>query len=197
VLFNRNFGAFCFFISAAPLLHSQAKATAKRDLDLQVGGGFVLADSDYISPKLRGGFVYADLDKTIHWGGEFELHQANSSQADHTYERTYEVGARYHRTYGIVVPYVKALIGRGVFNYPGEYNQLAKTYGPSIANLAYNMYAGAIGADFKIKPYLNVRADYEYQRWHNFPPNGLTPQLFTIGVAYHFPGELDKHNHRH
>jgi hypothetical protein len=45
------------------------------------------------------------------------------------------------------------------------------------------------GADFRIKSYLNLRADYEWQKWAGdqfLLPNGITPQLFTIGAAYHF-----------
>ena len=48
------------------------------------------------------------------------------------------------------------------------------------------MYAGGAGVDFQIKHWLNARADYEYQNWFGFPTSGLTPQVFTIGVAYHF-----------
>jgi hypothetical protein len=31
-----------------------------------------------------------------------------------------------------------------------------------------------------------VRVDYEYQRWLSFPPNGLSPWILGIGVAYRF-----------
>jgi hypothetical protein len=57
------------------------------------------------------------------------------------------------------------------------------------------MFAGGAGVDVKILPYLNVRADSEYQDWMGFPATGLTPLLFTIGVAYHFPGELQRGKH--
>ncbi len=190
-MFNRNLGALCLFALATQLLHAQAKHTATREGDLQIGAAFVTGDPDYGS-HINGVGFYADLDHTSHWGGEFEFHQANSSRGDHTYERTYELGARYRRTYGIAVPYAKALIGRGVFNFPGQFDQKTNAFGPSVANLAYNMYAAAVGCDLNVRPYLNVRADYEYQRWVGFPPNGLTPQLFTIGVAYHFPGGLPR-----
>ncbi len=182
---TRSLAALCLLCLASPLLHAQAKHAATRTGDLQVGAGFVLGASDY-GPNLRGGAFYVDFDRTSHWGGEFVIHQANSTSSDGEYERTYEIGPRYVRHYGPAAPYAKVMIGRGVFNYPGFYNTVTKNYGPSPANLAYNMYAVGIGTDLQVMSHLNVRADYEYQRWAGFPVNGLTPQLVTVGVAYHF-----------
>ncbi len=82
------------------------------------------------------------------------------------------------RTYGPLVPYVKVMVGRGVFTYP-----FAET------ELAYNMFAGGAGADFKLGQYFRIRGEYEFQRWSSFPNGGFTPQIVTIGVAYHFAGK--------
>lgn len=169
--------------AASPVLSAQARYTATRAGDLQVGVDFVAGNSDYADPHLRGVGFYTTFDFREHFGAEFDIHQANTSTNNHLYERTYEIGPRYFRTYGRFSPYVKAMYGRGVFNFP-------YTTGGPVANLAYNLFAGGIGVDVSIKPYLNVRADYEYQRWLSFPPNGLTPQLYTFGVAYRFPGNL-------
>ena len=70
------------------------------------------------------------------------------------------------------------MYGRGVFNFTQN--------GTTTANLAYNMFVGGVGLDYKIIPSLNARADFEYQDWLSFPPNGLTPNVLTIGLAYHF-----------
>jgi hypothetical protein len=51
------------------------------------------------------------------------------------------------------------------------------------------MYAGGVGADVKIGRYLRVRGEYEFQDWTSFPNGGLTPQIVTIGIAYHFAGK--------
>lgn len=166
------------------MLLAQSLPTARRAADLQVGGGFVIDKSDYLTTNLKGFAFYTTLDLTRHWGGEFVIHQAYSGTGDQAYHRTYELGPRYHRDYGRFAPYVKAMYGRGVFNYPN-----------GVANLAYNMFALGAGLDFKVKSYLNVRADYEYQDWLSFPPNGLHPQLITFGVAYHFPGDLRRGKH--
>lgn len=66
--------------------------------------------------------------------------------------------------------------------------------GVVVANLAYNEYVIGGGVDFALLSRINLRADYEYQTWLSFPSNRLTPQLVSIGVAYHFPGELEKGN---
>ena len=183
-MLKRLLTASCLFALAIPALLAQSLPTAKRAADLQVGLGFVIDNSDYDPTNLKGFAFYTTLDLTNHYGGEFVLHQANSGTGDQLYERTYEVGPRYHRDYGRFAPYVKAMYGRGVFNYPN-----------SVANLAYNMFAFGAGVDFKVKPYLNVRADYEYQDWLSFPPDGLSPQVMTIGVAYHFNGDLRRGKH--
>ncbi len=169
-------------------LHAQATPTASRIADLQIGGGVTLASPSY-SPTLTtsgkeplfvGAMGYVDFDPRSHYGGEFEIHQAKTTLPDQAYERTYEIGGRYFRSYGRFAPYAKALYGRGVYNYY-----------ESKANLAYNLIAGGVGVDFHALRRVNVRVDYEYQRWINFlPPGGMAPQLVTIGMAYHFPGEL-------
>ena len=175
---------FLFLVCFGPLLHGQAGPTASRRADLQVGIGFTDGKSDYSPDHYKGGAVYATLDLTSHLGGEFVIHQVYSPDHNSAYERTYELGGRYFRTYGRFVPYVKAMYGRGVFNFP-----------QNVANLAYNIFTGGVGTDIKILPYLNARVDYEYQTWLSFPPHGLTPQIVTIGVAYHYPGGLRRGKH--
>jgi hypothetical protein len=181
--------ASCLFGFALPALFGQATSTASRRADLQVGAGFVENNADYPyepgGPQdLKGFAFYATLDLSAHLGGELVFHQANSSTGDQLYQRTYEIGPRYFRTYGRFAPYVKAMYGRGVFNFPH-----------GAANLAYNMFAGGAGVDVRVLPFINVRADYEYQDWMGFPATGLTPQVLTFGVAYHFPGEIRRGKH--
>lgn len=185
----------CAVLLSSGALCGQATSTASRQFDLQIGGGYTIVKSDYNQQvDYRGPAVYATLDFKPHFGAEIDFRQA-SSPVDKAYERTYEVGARYHREYGRFEPYIKVLYGRGVFNFVRDtYGANGPTSSVVVANLAYNEFAGGAGVDFHLLPYLNLRADYEYQMWHSFPPNGLTPQALTFGVAYHFPGGLAKGN---
>jgi hypothetical protein len=183
-MFSRFVTLCCFAGVAVPGLLGQANPTASRRADLQIGVGVVGGLSDYDPSMLKGVALYATLDLTNRLGAEFVIHQANTFSGDKVYERSYEIGPRYHRTCGPFLPYVKVLYGRGVFNFPD-----------SMTNLAYNLIAVGGGADIALASFLNVRADYEYQGWFSFPPTGLTPQLLTIGVAYHVPGAMKKGKH--
>jgi Outer membrane protein beta-barrel domain len=172
-------------LGAPAILGAQSSPTASRAGDLQIGGGLANANTDYVPNRVNGPAIYVDFDFYRHFGVEGEFRFLKDSTTN-IYEKTYEVGGRYSRVYrGRYVPYVKALYGRGVFNFADK--------GVTTANLAYNMFAGGAGLDYRVLPYLNVRGDFEYQRWLSFPPNGLTPTVFTIGAAYRFPaGKLSQ-----
>lgn len=169
-------------VCSSAVAFGQARYTASRAGDLQVGGGYTIGRSDYTVNRIRGFAFYSDFDFRSHYGIEVDFHQINDPNPTQVYERTYEVGGRYLRHYGAVTPYLKGLYGRGVFNFP-----------QSEANLAYNMIVAGAGADFAVHPRINVRADLEYQRWFGFPPHGLSPILVTVGVAYHFPSGFRSH----
>jgi opacity protein-like surface antigen len=157
--------------------HGQARSTASRAGDLQIGGSYSSANSDYLPQRIRGFGFYSDFDFRANLGVEVDFHQLSDPQTNSmVYERSYEVGARYFRTYNRFKPYARVSFGRGVFNFPN-----------SVANLAYNMAVFAGGVDVEVYKRINVRAEYEYQRWLSFPPDGLNPTMFTFGVAYHFP----------
>ena len=171
------------------MLHAQAKATAARAGDALVGAGYVTAVSDY-GIRFKGFKVYGDFDFTQHFGVEAEFNYASAPSPSVLYEKTYEIGGRYFRTYGPFLPYGKVMVGRGVFNYPP--NPLPAPQNVASANLAYNMYSLGLGTDLKVRRWLYVRGEFEYQKWPGFkgtsfgPKNGLTPELFSIGAAYHF-----------
>jgi hypothetical protein len=158
------------------MLYSQAHPTADRVGDLKIGGGFSTANSDY-GGRYNGGSAYVDFDFLPRIGVEGQFHFVKD--ADDLYEKTYEVGPRYHRTYRKFSPYAKAMYGRGVFNYPA----FIDGFHP---NLAYNLAAAGGGLDYKVKPYLYVRADWEYQIWFGFQNSSLSPSILTLGAAYHF-----------
>lgn len=171
----------CLLTGSTCALQAQATAAAARNADLKIGGGFTTAASDY-GGRYTGGMAFFTYDFNWHVGIEGNFHFVKSGGTEDLYEKTYEIGGRYfwHVREDKFSPYVKGMYGRGVFNFPA--------YVPSgpHPNLAYNLMAAGAGVDYKALPYLYVRADYEYQHWFGFPPNGLTPSLLSIGVAYHF-----------
>jgi hypothetical protein len=170
--------ALALLLGGASVLHAQATSTASRAGDLQIGIGFSIAKPDYGPQSFQGVTAYADFSRRSHFGLEAQFHQVSNTNSDQSYQRTYEVGARYFLTYGPLMPYLKAMIGRGDFNYP---------FGQT--DLAYALYAGAIGADYQLGPHLRLRADYELQSWYDFPNEALTPQILSLAVAYHFTGK--------
>jgi hypothetical protein len=178
-LLNKIIVFICVTSGMTSMLCAQARPTASRSIDLQVGGGFTTASSDYLPRRINGGAAYFDLDFTHHLGIEGVFHFVKDGEGSDIYEKTYEIGGRYHLTHGRFMPYAKGMYGRGVFNFPAF-------PGYPHANLAYNLFAAGGGLDYRILPHLNARAEYEYQRWFGFPPNGLTPSLVTVGAAYHF-----------
>ncbi len=178
-------GAACLILLAGVIprkMQAQATtATASRAADLQLGGGFSYGKHDYAFTPLEDGTrisglsLYGTLDFKTHYGVEIAFHQLGTHKADHEYERTYEIGPRYVLHFNRINPYVRVMYGRGVFNYPGD-----------VANLAYNIGALGGGVDFNAQKHVNVRVDYEYQRWYGFPLYNLQPQMVTVGAAYHF-----------
>lgn len=163
-------------LSCAPTCLGQAtSATAVRKAALQVGGGFSFADPDYSQGHFLGGSLYGTFDFTSHFGAEFMFHQVKTRADNQIYERTYELGPRYVHHYGRFNPFIKVSYGRGVFNYPD-----------GVANLAYNMITGTAGVDVHVQRHVNVRAEYEAQRWFSFTPHDLQPNVISFGAAYEF-----------
>lgn len=160
-------------------------ATAYRKADLQAGGQFSVVWPDY-GQRLIGYGGYVAYDFLPHWGVEFNIRQAKSTNNSDLTERTYEFGGRYvimHRS-GFH-PYARVSYGRGVFNFPkGD-----TFYG---YNQAYNLMAFGGGVDYNLTRSINLRGDFDYQHWFSFPGIGssanrsLSPQAVSVGVAYHF-----------
>ena len=168
--------AFIGLLGAATMLHAQSEPTASRLGDLKIGGGFSTANSDY-ADRYNGGAAYINFDFLPHLGVEGEFHFVKDS-AD-LYEKTYEVGGRSDIRRSGHDSRRRADGGLGVFNFPPLPDGFR-------ANLAYNLVAAGIGVDYKVKPYLYVRTDWEYQNWFGFQNSSLTPSILTIGAAYRF-----------
>ena len=158
------------------MLHAQsAEHTATRAGDLQIGVGYAIAKPDYGTENFKGIAPYATFDFTNHLGVEVGFRYLQDPSPLGMYEKTYQVGARYHLNYRRFKPYAKFMYGRGVYNFQHD-----------VANLAYNMFAYGGGTDIRVSRSFNTRLDFEYQDWLGFPPHGLNPMVGTVGVAYRF-----------
>jgi hypothetical protein len=174
------------------LLMSQAMPTASRQLNVQVGGLFSMANpgiaSDativYGQMNFKGGGLYATIDPADHFGLEMSVRQVFGTEGVH--ERTYDVGPRFYLTHGRFMPYGKVLFGRAVFNFPNNF-----------ANQAFTEGTLGGGLDYRLNSVLYLRGEYEYQRWFSFGtqvtafPGSLSPSVASFGVSYHFGGNAD------
>ena len=188
-------------VFAAPAALCQAVPTASRRADLQVGVDFSIADPDYANEiysltqptagqnRWHGYGAYVDLDLRYHFGIEANLHFLSGPDPV-LYERSFQIGPRFVFHVGRrFVPYAKAMVGRGIFNFAAVDPVTGKSY--QLANIGYNTQSLGGGLDLRLLAGLNVRVfDYEYQIWDNFPPDKLHPQVLSFGVAYHFHGPL-------
>jgi hypothetical protein len=175
----------------------QAIPGATRHLDVQAGATFTFGFPDYTPQNAMGYGIYATADVTPHWGAELDFHQIDILQHSPAKETTFEYGVRYRRYYGNYTVYLKGMAGRGTFDsIPGFYQ--------GNSSPSYNLLAFGAGVERPITTRINVRLGMDYQHWFTgsvtgpagvggpgqdlYLPNGLTPILYEVGVAYHFSG---------
>lgn len=171
-------------VAASTLLRAQAKPAAIRSLNTQFGGTIDFESPDYHSAKLFGFGLYSTIDWRPHFGVEVSLHQLMDSNSTRKLRvQTFEAGPRYVLRLGPWNPYVKLLVGRGSFRFPPDPRYPANG---SVATLGYTFWSGGAGTDYRLNRSINLRVDYEWQRWVSFPPYGRSPQVFSLGAAYHF-----------
>jgi opacity protein-like surface antigen len=172
-------GSLASLLFLAPSAKAQALPTALARGELQVGGGYSIAGSDYGQRKIQGISAFADFDVRLHVGLEADAHFLSVITPDDIGENSFLAGPRFiYRRNGIKM-YAKVLAGVGDFivenrqRYPGE---VAGT------NFAYSLGGGV---DVLVKQHFVVRAvDVEYQHFDYL--TGLTPIVFTFGAAYRF-----------
>ena len=172
-------GCFACVLSLTTWLHGQASPTASRIGSIQLGAGGMFASPDYGTSIYRDLTFYGDFDFSQHLGAEFDIHFATNTPQDES-EDTYMIGPRYtvrHKKFGA---YGKALFGLGRFGF--QSGSFSQPYTDS-----YFVYSLGGGVEYQATHHINVRAfDAEFQKWPGFPPHGLSPIVYTIGVAYVF-----------
>lgn len=200
---KRNVLILALLAACSSFAFGQASPDATRAGDLQVGGTFTFGYPDYSPQKSFGGGAYAAFDFKPTWGAEFAFHEIGISQHSGARETSYEIGPRYHRTYGRYNPYLKGLGGRGSFNFPADFQESGGT-GKALSE-GFWMITGGAGLDYQLSYRFNLRAEMEYQHWFSgsnsgpqtiggtvvnetYLPHGLTPIIYQVGFAYHFSG---------
>jgi hypothetical protein len=172
-------GCFACVVGLATLSYGQAIPTASRVGQIQAGlGGFVLSP-DFGQQDIQGLTFYADFNFAQHLGAEGEIHYSWRTPSDVS-ENTYLIGPRYIVRHKKLDGYGKALFGVGHFGL-----QQGSFSDPNTAS--YFTYALGAGAEYQATRHINVRLiDFEAQKWPGFGKNGLSPYLFTVGVAWVF-----------
>jgi opacity protein-like surface antigen len=164
-------------------LHAQATAAATRGGIAQVGAAYTFSNEDqYIGKYLQGMTFYGTFDLNSHIGIEGNVHLVSLFKSYYNYkENSYDAGVRYVMNFHRIHPYGKGLVGFG--------HATAQTPSQIVGGSTpgtYFLFALGAGVDYSLTPKVNLRGDFEYQRWPNFPPHGLTPPLFSFGAAYRF-----------
>jgi opacity protein-like surface antigen len=164
-------------------LHAQATAAATRGGIAQVGVGYSVSNEDeYVNDWLQGMTIYGTFDLNNHIGLEGNIHLDSLFKSYYDYkESSFDGGVRWVMHYHRLHPYAKGLIGVGHATAPNP-GQIVGGSTPG----TYFLFALGTGLDYSLSDKINVRADFEYQRWTNFPPHGLTPPILSIGAAYRF-----------
>jgi hypothetical protein len=130
-----------------------------------------------------GGAFYANYDVTEHLGATVEINFPTLNTPDDFLEKSYLVGLRYTYRINKFEPYGKILggIGQTSSDYPVPWIIYPGSYG------TYGLYAFGGGIDYHLLNHVNIRAiDYEFQIWPGATPNGLKPQIISVGAAYRF-----------
>jgi len=162
-------------------LHAQALPSATGgSLSIQVGAGVSIASPDYGDPKVKGITGFGNVDLPMGLGLDVEYHNVNIITPHDVGETSFMGGLRFGVAKGHFYPYVKALAGVGTLSFQ-------KGYFASNSSTSYGAYGVGGGLEFRTRGHLMVRiVDLEYQDWHSFPPNGLTPYILTFGAGYRF-----------
>jgi len=164
---------------ASSTAKAQAMPTALAKGELQVGGGYSIAGSDYGQRKIQGISAFADFDFRPHWGLEGDAHFVSLVTPDDIGENSYLAGPRFIYRRNRLKMYAKGLVGAGDLVVENSQRNPGEVAGTNFA------YALGGGVDVVVKSYFVVRAvDVEYQ--HYDFQTGLTPIVFTFGAAYRF-----------
>ena len=156
--------------------------TATGYTTLQAGGGFSYARPDYGNSAIMGASLFADYNFSMHLGVEADIHRISFVTPTNLAENSYFIGPRFLFPHGRFTFYCKGLVGEGDLVATDQQNSPGIQNNGNTLSFAYSLGGGI---DYQATPRIVVRAlDYERQRWSYI--HGLTPAVYTVGVAYRF-----------
>ena len=172
-------GSLACVLCLTSMGRAQAKPTATTTAIVQVGGGYSYAKPDYGQRSIQGISAFADYDIGLHYGVEADIHYVSLYTPQDLAENSYLIGPRFILPRGRYKFYGKALFGIGDLVIQNQQDNIGRQAGTNFA------YAFGGGVDVYATRHIVVRAiDFEYQHWNYL--TGLTPIVFTAGVAYRF-----------
>lgn len=171
---------------------AQAMPTASGMGKTQVGAAFSYAIPDFwVQPSIGdpkyqfqsiGGVTgYGDYDFMPHLGVEGEFHCLCLITSLDRAELTYLVGPRVMLPYGRFILFGKAMGGIRDLYIQEQQDNMGLQSG---SNIGYSIGGGL---DIIYNQKIVIRAfDYESQSWPGYGTSGISPSVFTFGVAYRF-----------
>lgn len=173
-------------LSAAALAaHGQALPTATHGGVFGVGVGFSYGRTDIFTTNgVTGVTAFATFDLNEHLGAQADVHLMILSTPNDFVEDTYLIGPRYTQRFHRFSLYVKVEGGIGTTST----DQPSGAAPPFVVNTPGTYFALGMGGgvDVPVYRHVSVHGDLERQLWPGFPPNSLTPTIFTGGLVYHF-----------
>ena len=153
---------------------------------VSVGATYSIFQSDYGQRVLGGAGVYVDINPWKQVGIEGEARWLRQNKIANTTETTYLIGPRVEFRRHRFSPYIKTLVGAGLFNFPYNY-----------AKGTYFVIAPGAGVNYNLTDNVKIRLlDVEYQEWPQFTFGNITPYGISVGISYHlFNGANGKYKH--
>jgi hypothetical protein len=177
---------------AAPASFAQVgEAGSQQGLPLVIGGGYSNFATDYGPSGTRMSAIAAWADfypqdlpaKLAGLGIEVEGRDMNYGATFRMRQTTGMGGVIYSLPHWYSFrPYAKFIAGLGSIDFPNQ-GTIAHPY----SHDTFLVTAPAGGADIRVLPHVWIRAEYQFQQWHQaFGPNDLTPNGITVGASWDF-----------
>jgi len=189
----KGIGFAALLLISTPLLAQSQRSALYGDASLWAGAEASTFNPDYgcrhsnlvfeCSHDLVGVAGLFDFNVTSKFGAEGEARWLNWNGQGNEKESTYMLGPRYRiYRFSRFSVWAKVLAGGGWITTP---------YYPQAGSVKGSFFAFAPGGtlDYRLTGRIKLRAEYEYQYWPSFPPNGLGPDGVSVGFTYRFLGQ--------